>query len=154
MSLMYAGDIAVDAAFKLLMSRSSTRLIDVRTTAETTFVGAPDLLDLPNGKNLQGQYCLIEWQLFPSMQKNDMFMAALNEMLEIWQEQDQIAKQDRVLLFLCRSGVRSAYAADIATQLGCSKSYNLTGGFEGDANEKGHRATLSGWKFMGLPWSQ
>ncbi|MGL1922373.1 MAG: rhodanese-like domain-containing protein [Hyphomicrobiales bacterium] len=154
MSLIYADDLAPDAAFKLLLEEPSTILIDVRTKAETIFVGLPNLSNLENGQDLSANYCLIEWQLFPSMQTNDNFIAELEAKLESWQQKDGVEKQARNLLFLCRSGVRSAYAADVATKMGCSKSYNISGGFEGDVNEGGHRGTLSGWKFTGLPWSQ
>lgn len=154
MSLIYADDLAPDAAFKLLLEDTSTFLIDVRTKAETIFVGAPNLSSLKNGQDLSAKYCLIEWQLFPSMQTNDNFIAELEAKLDTWQHNDGIEKQNRNLLFLCRSGVRSAYAADVATKMGCNKSYNISGGFEGDVNEGGHRGKTSGWKFTGLPWSQ
>lgn len=154
MSLIYIGDLSVCDAYQLLNEDMSARLIDVRTKAETIFVGAPHLSNLPNGNDVLDKYCQIEWQLFPSMQKNAKFIAELDTQLNLWAEYDNVQKQDRNLLFLCRSGVRSAYAADIATQMGCNKSYNIAYGFEGDVNEDGHRAKLSGWKFQGLPWSQ
>ncbi len=155
MSFIYAGDLMADAAFKLLLTSISARLVDVRTKAETHFVGAP-VLPVKNSldQNLQSQYCQIEWQLFPTMLKNDSFIAELEQQLTLWHEQDGVDKQDRDLLFLCRSDVRSAHAAHVATLLGCNKSYNITHGFEGGANENGHRSQISGWKFMGLPWSQ
>lgn len=154
MPLIYADDLTPDAAFKLLLDDASTYLIDVRTKAETIFVGVPQLSNLPNGVDLSEKYCQIEWQLFPAMQTNDNFIAELGAQLDKWQSQDGIEAADRNLLFLCRSGVRSAYAADVATKMGCNKSYNILGGFEGDVNEAKHRSKLSGWKFTGLPWSQ
>lgn len=150
MSLIYADDLEPDEAFKLLLKDPSTYLVDVRTKAETIFVGAPNL----SANQSENKYCLIEWQLFPSMQTNDSFIEQLSAKLEEWQSQDGVKSENRNLLFLCRSGVRSAYAADVATKMGCSKSFNISGGFEGDVNQDGHRAMLSGWKFTGLPWSQ
>lgn len=146
MSHIYADDLAPESAFKMLQDDSATHLIDVRTKAETIFVGVPNIA--------ADKYCLIEWQLFPSMQTNDNFIAELKAHLDKWQNEDGILPADRNLVFLCRSGVRSAHAADVATQLGCNKSYNISGGFEGDVNEGGHRGQLNGWKFTGLPWSQ
>lgn len=148
MSLAYAGVIEADTAYNLLNSDSSSCIIDVRTKAEITFVGAPKLADA------QHRYCLIEWQLFPTMQKNDKFIEQLNVQLTEWEKQDGIPNQDRPLLFLCRSGVRSEYAAEVATQMGCTKCYNIVGGFEGDVDINGHRAKVSGWQFLDLPWSQ
>ncbi|MBL1241593.1 MAG: rhodanese-like domain-containing protein [OCS116 cluster bacterium] len=154
MTLIYADDLTPNAAFKCLLEDASTYLIDVRTKAETIFVGTPNLSDLPNAADLTEKYCLIEWQLFPSMQTNDNFIAELSAKLKQWQDKDGVEAADRNLLFLCRSGVRSAYAADVATKMGCNKSYNISGGFEGDVDDGGHRSHLSGWKFTGLPWSQ
>ena len=54
---------------------------------------------------------------------------------------------------LCRSGVRSIAAAKRATELG-REAYNVLEGFEGDANAKGHRGQLGGWRMRGLPWQQ
>ena len=41
-------------------------------------------------------------------------------------------------MLLCRSGVRSIAAARRATELGI-EAYNILEGFEGDADENGHR---------------
>lgn len=156
MSFNYAGDLTPKEAYDLLNANGATKIIDVRTKAEAIFVGVPIVSNANNQANSGAQsiYCMLEWQLFPSMQKNDNFVEQLNAMLVQWQSEDNIANEARALLFLCRSGVRSKHAADVATQMGCHKSYNITGGFEGDVDENGHRANLSGWKFSGLPWSQ
>jgi rhodanese-related sulfurtransferase len=56
---------------------------------------------------------------------------------------------------ICRSGSRSAKAANLLAQAGYSQVYT-TDGFEGDAAKegphKGERA-VNGWKNVGLPWS-
>jgi len=53
-------------------------------------------------------------------------------------------------------GVRTddAAAAAAASQVGYAHSYNILEGFEGDKNAQGHRASVGGWKFAGLPWVQ
>ncbi|RYF58086.1 MAG: rhodanese-like domain-containing protein, partial [Comamonadaceae bacterium] len=33
-------------------------------------------------------------------------------------------------------------------------AYNVLEGFEGDADENGHRNLRGGWRFRGLPWRQ
>jgi rhodanese-related sulfurtransferase len=57
------------------------------------------------------------------------------------------------VVLLCRSGVRSIAAAKRATELGI-EAYNILEGFEGDADQDGHRGRKGGWRFHGLPWRQ
>ena len=87
----------------------------------------------------------VYWQVFPDMDVNPDFV-------------DQVAAggigKDTPLLFICRSGVRSRYAAEAMTAAGFQKCYNVAGGFEGDPDDQGHRGTVNGWKVDGLPWRQ
>jgi rhodanese-related sulfurtransferase len=53
------------------------------------------------------------------------------------------------LLFLCRSGVRSHYAAQLAAQAGFENTYNVLEGFEGE-----YGAGTNGWRAAGLPWEK
>jgi rhodanese-related sulfurtransferase len=62
-------------------------------------------------------------------------------------------RPERPVLFLCRSGVRSAAAAEAAARAGYAHAYNVTEGFEGPLDADGHRG-VSGWKAAGLPWRQ
>src|SRR5271166_5145813 len=72
----YAGDLLAPDAFELLAGDPTSTLIDVRTQAEWTYVGAPDLSSL-------GKAALfLEWQSFPSMQVDGRFAARLSTMLE------------------------------------------------------------------------
>lgn len=137
--MSYAGDLAPEEAWRMLAEESGAQLVDVRTDAEWAFVGLPDLAAL--GK----RPLLISWQAFPDMAHNPGFLDALSG-----------AAQDRTapLIFLCRSGVRSRAAAVAATQAGFAACFNLAGGFEGDADEQGHRGRRNGWKAAGLAWRQ
>jgi rhodanese-related sulfurtransferase len=56
------------------------------------------------------------------------------------------------VLFLCRSAARSKLAAVAAAQAGFPNAYDLLEGFEGDKDGSGHRKTVTGWCFRGLPW--
>ena len=71
---------------------------------------------------------------------------------------DQIAAagvdKDTTLLFLCRSGARSKAAAIAMTDLGFTRAYNVSEGFEGNLDGNGHRGVAEGWKAAGLPWQQ
>jgi rhodanese-related sulfurtransferase len=135
----YTGDIAPKTAWKILSEHAGAILIDVRTRAEWNFVGTPDLASV--GK----KPALLEWQLFPSMQPNPDFVATLA---------GGVADKDAPLLFLCRSGARSAAAAKAMTAAGYSTCLNVSDGFEGPLDGEAKRGASGGWKASGLPWRQ
>lgn len=135
----YAGDIPPRKAWEVLESDPKAVLVDVRTPAELSYVGVPDLSSL--GK----QTVFVPWVLYPNMDLNVRFA---EQMAEIG------APPNAPLLFLCRSGVRSQAAAIAMTRLGYTACYNIANGFEGDQDNQRHRGTLSGWKVDGLPWRQ
>lgn len=141
--MSYAGDISVEQCWEALVSDKGAQLIDVRTVPEWQFVGIPDLREC--GK----QVMLVEWQRYPDMQVNDAFAGEVENRLA----QLGVSRDDK-LFMLCRSGVRSMDAARAMTARGYSKAFNVIGGFEGDKDANGHRATLDGWKHGGLPWLQ
>jgi rhodanese-related sulfurtransferase len=133
MRLPYAGALLPAEAHALLQQLPASKLIDVRTQAEWEYVGhIPDTV-------------LIEWNTFPNGQRNPDFLSEL---------QSQVAKGDAPIMFLCRSGARSHQAAQTAAQAGYPNSYNVLEGFEGDKDANGHRNTVGGWRFAGLPWIQ
>lgn len=134
--MKYAGDVTPTEAFQLLTEDPATVLIDVRTPAEWSYVGLPDLTAV--GK----QVVTASWH--PNLTGDE-----LTQMLDA----AGVAKDDR-LLFLCRSGQRSQHAATLATQLGFDKAYNISEGFEGHLDTRGQRGHTSGWKVDGLPWRQ
>lgn len=139
MSGPYAGDITPQDAWQILSEDPRSVLVDVRTPAEWSYVGIPDLSTL--GK----KPLLIPWQLFPTMEVNAGFA-------------DQVMAgelaADAPLLFLCRSGARSRAAAIALTQKGFQRCFNIAYGFEGDPDASRHRGTVNGWKVEGLPWVQ
>jgi rhodanese-related sulfurtransferase len=136
----YAGDLSVLDAWALLKSDPSARLVDVRTQAEWSFVGLPDL------SSLGADVARVEWQMFPAMQVNPDFVTAT--------EQATGGDKAAPVLFLCRSGARSRSAAVALTAAGYTKAYNVAGGFEGDLDGERHRGHRNGWKAAGLPWKQ
>lgn len=115
------------------------QVVDVRTDAEWTYVGLPDLTT--TGK----QPVLIPWQRFPSGQVNAEFTEQLREA--------GFTPEHRIY-FLCRSGVRSVAAAAAAIEAGFPHAYNVVDGFEGPPDGEGHRGGVAGWKADGLPWRQ
>ncbi len=135
----YAGEITSAEAWKMLSEEPRAVLIDVRTEGEWVYVGIPNLSSL--GK----QPLFIEWQRFPRMQQNPEFVSQLDACgLE----------RDAPLLIICRSGIRSRFAAIALTAVGYGPCYNVSDGFEGDLDDTMHRGELSGWKAADLPWEQ
>lgn len=131
-------DLTPRQAWERLESDPTAVLVDVRTQAEWSFVGLPDITSL--GK----QVVAIEWTTFPDGTPNPHFLEQLRAALP---------SEDAPTLFLCRSGARSAAAAAAATAAGYTHAINISEGFEGDLDEHGHRA-VSGWKQADLPWRQ
>lgn len=143
MTTDYAGDVSPDEAMELLKSVSTSVLVDVRTRAEWQFVGIPDLASVDKSP------ILIEWQSYPTMARNEDFVAVLTAELDAAK-----IPVDAPVLFLCRSGARSKSAAVAMTAAGRTKCLNIGGGFEGSQNESSQRGSLEGWKASGLPWAQ
>ena len=132
-------DIAPRQVWEELMSNPSAAVCDVRTNAEWSFVGVPDLSQ--TGK----QPVLIQWQVFPTMQMNPKFVEAL--------AQANLGHDDPIY-FICRSGGRSLAAAQAAKAAGYKHVYNVKDGFEGPPDARAHRGAIAGWKSDGLPWKQ
>ena len=126
-------------AWQALQSDPQAQLVDVRTEAEWTFVGLPDLDDA--GK----QPVLIPWQVYPAMAVHPDFVGALRKA--------GLTPEHRVH-FLCRSGARSMAAAQAAQAAGFAQVFNVVDGFEGNPDAEGHRGVDAGWKAEGLPWRQ
>ena len=139
----YGGEVTCQQCWDALESQEKSQLIDVRTIPEWNFVGLPDVSSL--GKEV----ILVEWQQFPTMQVNQNFQDLVSEALE-----SRGVEKDTPVFLICRSGVRSRFAAEAVTALGFSATYNVRGGFEGDADDLAQRGKLSGWKFDELPWRQ
>lgn len=137
----YAGDISSEEAWRVLSENPNAILVDVRTRAEWSFVGVPDLSAI--GK----EPLLAEWQVFPAMSANPAFAADVSAALGA-------ERKSAPVLFLCRSGARSRAAAIALTAAGFAQCYNVVGGFEGDLDEDRHRGRRNGWKASGLPWAQ
>ncbi len=132
--LPYAGAVTPSEAFALLQSDSKIKLIDVRTNAERDWVGKANIVS--------SQHSSVQWSLYPGGTPNPDFLEQLG----------QTSTKDTVLLFLCRSGVRSRHAAKLATENGYAHCFDILEGFEGDKDAQGHRKMVGGWCKGELPW--
>lgn len=129
--LEFAGEVTPDEALEL-MSAGVARLIDVRTPEERKFVGyVPDSIAVP-------------WAIGPAFIRNPHFIREL----------ERKTTRDELLVFLCRSGSCSIFAAQAATRAGFLHAYNVLEGFEGALDQKQRRGTSDGWRFRHLPWIQ
>ena len=131
LGLPYAGALTPREAFDIWQLAPGAKLVDVRTRAEWDWVGR-----VPGAEE-------IEWQSYPSNQPNSHFLAQLKQCVD----------PQSLVMFLCRSGVRSHHAASLANEAGYSASYNVLEGFEGDKDANGQRGKTGGWRHAGLPWT-
>jgi rhodanese-related sulfurtransferase len=129
--LPYAGGIAPRDALSLVESGHAV-LVDVRTAEERKFVGY-----VPGSVH-------VAWATGTSLTRNPRFAREL----------EAKTGKDAVVLLLCRSGNRSALAAEAATKAGFSHAFNVLEGFEGQLDAQQRRGARDGWRYLGLPWVQ
>ncbi len=130
-----------------------TLFIDIRTRAEAMYVGMPTVADalVPY---VEHQEIMTEWD-----DKRNIYLLEPNvefaKDVERRLQDKGLTKADAVIL-LCRSGDRSAKAADLLAMHGFTKVYSVAEGFEGDIAKEGPaagRRAVNGWKNASLPWS-
>ena len=130
-----AGALTPNEAYSLLQSTPSVILVDVRTNAERDWIGKVAIAN--------EQHFAVQWSLYPGGTPNPDFLTQLQAVTN---------DHHTVILFLCRSGVRSRHAAKLATENGYTNCFDILQGFEGDKDEHGHRKTVGGWCYNDLPW--
>jgi rhodanese-related sulfurtransferase len=130
--LPFAGGVPPDVAWQLFSSGQAL-LVDVRTAEERKFVGhVPESLHVP-------------WATGTALTRNPRFARELEA---------KIGGKEAVALLLCRSGKRSALAAEAAAKAGLGNVFNVQEGFEGEIDDLQQRGKADGWRFHGLPWVQ
>ena len=131
LGLPYAGGVAPQEAWALF-SQGEALLVDVRSAEERKFVGhVPGTLH-------------VAWATGTSLTRNPRFVREL----------ESKTGKEAVVLLLCRSGKRSALAAEAAAKAGFRNVFNIFEGFEGDLDEHQRRGGFNGWRHAGLPWVQ
>ena len=128
-------------AWRKLRDEPGTVLLDVRSTMEYLYVGHPlGALSVP-------------WQEPPAWEVDPAFASRVEEVLKgRFPEAEEV--RDLAILSLCRSGARSEAAGLALLERGFRRVFNVIEGFEGERDGEGHRNTLNGWRFHGLPWEQ
>jgi len=129
--LVYAGRVSPNLAWALFCA-DKAQLVDVRTAEERKFVG-----HVPGSLH-------VAWATGTALTRNPRFVREL---------EGKVSK-DALVLLLCRSGKRSALAAEVLAKAGFTQVYNIAEGFEGELDAQQQRGGLDGWRFHRLPWVQ
>ena len=130
LALPYAGALTPAEACEVWQLAPGARLIDVRTRAERHWIGR-----IPGAVE-------IEWESYPEKQINADFLNQLKQQVDA----------EALLMFLCRSGIRSHKAACLVSGAGFAACYNVLEGFEGNVDANGQHGKTGGWRHAGLPW--
>jgi rhodanese-related sulfurtransferase len=139
-------------AYRMKSETPNALFIDVRTRAEVAFLGMPTVADanIPyvvaeewgNWDEKKGTF------KFPA---NSEFQPAVDSLVAA-----RGLNKESTIIVMCRSGSRSAKAANLLAKAGYRNVYSVIDGYEGDkakaGNGKGQRV-VNGWKNAGLPWS-
>jgi rhodanese-related sulfurtransferase len=143
----------VDAAHAAqMLNDESVMLVDIRSRAEVAFLG------LPTRANIHIPYMVMP--VVPEYDaKKGTYALELNPDFPGYFEEFIKAKglsKDARIVLMCRSGSRSAKAANLLFDMGYSNVYSLVDGFEGDTAKDGPtkgRRMVNGWKNAGMDWS-
>lgn len=130
--LPYAGGVPPAVAHELVQLGQAV-LVDVRSAEERTFVG-----QVPGSVH-------VAWATGTALTRNPRFVRELEA---------KVRGKSDVILLLCRSGKRSALAAEAAAKAGFRSVFNVLEGFEGELDANQQRGHADGWRFRGLPWTQ
>jgi rhodanese-related sulfurtransferase len=133
---------AKEACEKWQAAPEKVKIIDVRTPEEYLFVGHPTMAwKIPVAT--QSYVWDAEKKKFP--------MAPLPDFVSRVQT---VAKPDNTLMVMCRSGGRSAIAANMLAKAGFKHVFNIIDGMEGDGNGDSDSVPQGGWKDSGCPWTK
>ncbi len=130
-NLPFAGSLNPRDAWGLHLAGDAL-IVDVRTAEERKFVGY-----IPGTAH-------VAWMTGISLTRNPRFVKELESRVG----------RDANILLLCRSGKRSALAAEAAAKAGFQHVFNILEGFEGDLDNQQRRGEFNGWRHTGLPWVQ
>jgi rhodanese-related sulfurtransferase len=138
---------AKEAYEKWQAEPDTVKIIDVRTPEEFLFVGHPTM-----AWKIPVAVQLFEWDV----SKGQFPMKPLPDFVS---RVEEVAKPDDTIMVMCRSGGRSAMAANLLAKAGFKHVYNIIDGMEGDANADSDSVAQAqplkdGWKNAGCPWTK
>lgn len=132
---------------------TQTLLVDIRTPSEVQFVGHTPLID---GNIPYLSYDYSEWDSKAKEYKRDFNSGFVGQVEGLLAKLGLAGKKDARIILMCRSGDRSARAADLMTKSGYTNVWSAIEGFEGDKAKDGPskgKRTVNGWKNANLPWT-
>jgi len=139
-------------AYDYMMKNMDKALfLDVRTPAELNYLGVVTVMDANVPTDTMDGSAWDDKKNRYVRKHNDNFVADVDARLRA----KGLNKSDTVIL-ICRSGDRSAKAADVLAKNGYTKVYTVVDGFEGDKAKEGEhkgQRVVNGWKNAGLPWT-
>lgn len=141
-----------EAADFIANDPSKVLFLDVRTPAEVVFVGMPAAADANVPYMIPPDFPL--WDQGKGtfkLENNSDFVPEVRRRLSA-----KGLGPDSAIVLICRSGDRSAGAANLLGDAGFKNVYSVVDGFEGDLAKDGPKAgqrAVNGWKNAGLPWS-
>jgi len=139
---------AVEAHDLVKKDPSKVLFIDVRTPYELEYVGYTDMID----KNIPIAFKTDKkWN-----EKKSRFARVFNKDF-VAQVEAAFAKKgltkDDMIILMCRSGDRSAYASKLMDKAGYKNVATVVDGFEGGKDKTTYHRTVNGWKNAKLPWT-
>ncbi len=128
-----------------------TLFVDIRTPSELNYLGAATVMDVHIPAVFMDTTGWNDKKHRYNRKKNDNFVSDMDAALK----KKGLTKSDTVIL-MCRSGKRSATAANTLADNGYTKVYTVVDGYEGDKVKEGEnkgKRMKNGWKNSGLPWT-
>jgi len=143
---------AKEAANFVAKAGPKALFLDVRTPAEVMFVGMPTMADANVPYMVEPDFpAWDDAKKALKLENNSDFVSEVRRRLNT-----KGLDPDSTIVLICRSGDRSAAAANLLAEAGLKKVYSVVDGFEGDLAKDGPKAgqrAVNGWKNAGLPWS-
>ncbi|PRY69321.1 rhodanese-like domain-containing protein [Marivita geojedonensis] len=135
-----------------MLANEDVLFVDIRSRAEVAFLGLPKQVDVH-----------IPYMVMPMMaafnEEKGVYDLELNPDFPVdfksYAEAHGVSSDSRIIL-MCRSGSRSARAADLLADMGYTQVYSLIDGYEGDKAKEGPgkgQRLVNGWRNAGLEWS-
>ncbi len=129
----------------------STLFVDVRTPSELNYLGAATVMDAHVPTVFMDSSGWNDKKHRYNRKINENFVADIGKALK----KKGLSKNDTIIL-MCRSGKRSAKAANMLADNGYTRVYTVVDGYEGDKMKQGPnkgKRMKNGWKNSGLPWT-
>lgn len=144
--------MTAEQSYKYTMEHMNKSLfLDIRTPEELNFLGAPTVMDANVPSKLLDMTAWDDKKHNYKEVENKSFVAEVDAR----RMKKGLGKDDTIIL-MCRSGNRSAEAADLLANSGYTHVYSVVDGYEGDKAKEGEnkgKRTVNGWKNSGLPWT-